>query len=755
MRVPGLRQRILVGAVGVVTVATVSLVVVNAVALGGVVEQVKNAQSRTASLGNAMRESLIVFQLTTALGETSTPDDIALHRGLLGRQLDVSAASFPPDAAETREIAEIKAAVARFPWRRLSGRDDDPLRLSAMALGSQVEQRVNALFSAEEKRFYSTTIDALDANRRSQVGLGGLIALVLGLGATAVLVITRRSRSDIARAYEALRASEVRFRSLVQRASDLTVVTDRHGVVTYISPAAEALLGVPPDDLLDEPLLTHVEQGQRAAVADAVAFLAEQPGLVHTIELHLRTADGRVRLVEAVCQNLLDDPDVGGLVWNGRDVTERRTLEEELTRQAMHDPLTGLPNRALLLRRLGQLLGESKRGVSVLLIDLDGFKNVNDTLGHPAGDELLRAAAQRLLDCVRDGDTAARLGGDEFAVVVAAGRRNRAAVVGARIVEVLRSPFTVLGVEVRVSASIGMAHGSDSADDLLRDADIAMYVAKNSGKGRLVAFEPPMRASATARTDVAQQVARAVDLGEIEVHYQPIVDLATLRPTSLEALARWRRPDGSLMSPAVFIPIAEESGAIHEIGRDVLRQACRAAVHWRRTQPDLGISVNVSVYQLLSGRLVDDVLGALRDSGLPPTDLTLEIVESTALEDAARAGVELARLRRLGVRVAVDDFGSGYSSLGFLMGLAVDTLKIDRTLLEFDTTRQGVLVNAVAELGRTLGLTVVVEGVETPQHLLRAREALCDAAQGYHFAPPMRFEDVAAYLAGESVPAEA
>jgi diguanylate cyclase (GGDEF)-like protein/PAS domain S-box-containing protein len=701
-----------------------------------------------------MREALIMLQLTTALGETSTPADVALHRGLLGRQLNVSAASFPPDAAEVREIQEIKAAVARFPWARLPrvGGHDDPLRLSAMALSRQVEQRVNALFGAEEQQFYSATIEALHANQRSQVGLGVLVALVLGLGAAAVLVISRRSRSDIAHAYQALRASEGRFRSLVQRASDLTVVTDRTGVVSYISPAAESLLGVPPDDLLHAPLLAHVEPDQRGAVADAVAFLAEQPGLVHTIELHLRTRDGRTRLVEAVCQNLLDDADVGGLVWNGRDVTERRSLEDELIRQALHDPLTGLPNRALLLRRLGELMGGS--GVSVLVIDLDGFKNVNDTLGHPAGDELLRTAAQRLLGCVRDGDTAARLGGDEFAVIVPAGRPRQAVAVGARIVDVLRSPFTVSGREVRVSASIGMAHGSDGADDLLRDADIAMYVAKNSGKGRLVVFEPDMRTIATERTDLQQQLARAVELGEIEVHYQPIVDLVTLQPTSMEALARWRRPDGSLMSPAVFIPIAEESGAIHDIGRDVLRQACHAAVHWRSTLPGqsgMGISVNVSVHQVLSGHLVDDVGAALAASGLSAADLTLEIVESTALEDVDRASAELARLQRVGVRIAVDDFGSGYSSLGFLMGLAVDTLKIDRTLLEFDTTRQGVLVNAVAELGRTLGLTVVVEGVETTQHLLRAREALCDAAQGYHFAPPMRFEDVAPFLAGEGL----
>lgn len=756
------RQGGLVATVAAVTLATVGLVASNAADLGQVEEQVKVAQTRAASLADAMREVLLASQEATALGETSNPDDLAARRGLLGRQLNVAAASYPPGAPEAEEISEIKAVMARFPWARLppTGGHQDPLRLSAMALLSQVVKRVDALRSAEDKRFYSATVNLLDTNLRTQAGLAVLITLVLVLGAAAVLAITRRSRSDLAVAYDALRASEGRFRSLVQRASDLTVVTDRQGVVTYASPAAEEMLGHPSDDLLDESLLVHVEEVQREAIARAVTFLAEQPGFAHTFELHLRTSDGRVRLVEAVCQNLLDDTDVGGLVWNGRDVTERRSLEDELIRQALHDPLTGLANRTLLMRRLGELMTDPDRGVAVVLIDLDGFKNVNDTLGHPAGDELLRIAAQRLLGCLRHEDTAARLGGDEFAVLVSA---DRPAVAAARIIDVLRSPFTVSGREVRVSASIGVAdrRGADqpldaSPDDLLRDADIAMYVAKKSGKDRLVVFEPAMRATASHRTAVEQQLAKAVDLGEIEVHYQPIVDLATLQPTSLEALARWRRPDDTLLSPASFIPIAEESGAIQEIGRDVLRQACAAAAHWRRTLPGrsgLRVAVNVSVHQLLSGRLLDDVVGALRDSGLPPAGLTLEIVESTALEDADRATAELARLQELGVLIAVDDFGSGYSSLGFLMALAVDTLKIDRTLLEFDTTQQGVLVNAVTELGRTLGLTVVVEGVETLQHLVRAREAGCDAAQGFHFSPPLAVADVPAYLGAVAVAA--
>jgi EAL domain-containing protein (putative c-di-GMP-specific phosphodiesterase class I) len=259
-----------------------------------------------------------------------------------------------------------------------------------------------------------------------------------------------------------------------------------------------------------------------------------------------------------------------------------------------------------------------------------------------------------------------------------------------------------------------------------------------------------MRVRASERTSLQQQLARAVALGEIEVHYQPIIDLGTGRVTALEALARWRRADLAMVPPAVFIPIAEETGIIREIGRDVLRQASRAVQHWRSTLPGhamLDVSVNVSVHQLISGNLVDDVAEALSDSGLPADALMLEITESTLLEDSDIVAAELARLKRLGVRIAVDDFGSGYSSLGFLLGLDADVLKIDKLPLDFDTTRRGSLVGAVCELGRTLGLTVIVEGVETAEHLDRAREAQCDAAQGYYFARPLAPSAVPSYLA--------
>ena len=743
----------------VVTIGTVALVVVNAVQLGLVTTQVQASQSRSTNVANATRETLVLLEKVSQLGETSTPEEVAVQRGLLLRQINVAGVLFPSDSAELRELDEVRQAINRIPWDRLGDGKDrkNPLRLAAVATLTQSELRINALRSAEERRFYSATSVALDFNKRSQLVMSLLLAVVLGLAIVGILTVMQRRRA----AEDALRKSEGRYRSLVQRASDLTVVTDAKGVITYISPAADTLLGYRPDELTGLPLLFHVEAGTRTEVAAMIKVLGELPGLDRTVELRLCHRDGPVRLVEAVCQNLLDDADVGGLVWNGRDVTDRRALENELSHQASHDSLTGLPNRDLLLKRLDEALysprvAEEQGAVSVILVDLDGFKNVNDNLGHAAGDELLRATAKRLKGCVREGDTAARLGGDEFAVVASASSPQQAVAAARRIVSVVHQPFHVAGQDVRVGASVGVAHrvGTGSAEALLRDADIAMYVAKNNGKGHVEVFEPEMRVRASLRTGLQQQLARAVDDNQIEVHYQPIIDLKTFRPRSLEALARWRRPDGSLEPADVFIPIAEETGVIIEIGREVLRQACRAVQLWRAL-PDyanLTIAVNVSVHQVMSGRLVDHVSAALRDSGLPGQTLVLEITESVELEDSERVAEEFRKLRELGVRIAVDDFGAGYSSLGFLMGLNADVLKIDRTLLDFDTNQHGSLVTAIAELGRTLGLMVVVEGVETPDHLARAREASCDAAQGFHFSRPLPFDTVAGFLLGWSQP---
>jgi diguanylate cyclase (GGDEF)-like protein/PAS domain S-box-containing protein len=761
---------VLVAAVLVVLVMTVSLIGLYSILLDRMSSQVEDAQSRSANLSNADREVLVLLQAFTQFGPDSDPDDIALHRGVAGRQIVVSIASFEPGDPQVRELQDVRSALAAFPWDQLveSRGRDVALRREAMALVAQSEERVNVLRSEQEKQFYAVTTASLTANQHGQLTLATLVTLVLGLGIAGITVVLRRSRSDVEQAYaalkgevderrvaeEALRASEGRFRSLVQRASDLTIVTDDHGVVTYVSPAVEALVGYRPEDFLELPLLVHVEPEERADVATAITLLTDRPGLVRTIELRLRTRDGRTRSVEAVCQNLIDDPDVRGLVWNGRDVTERKALESELNHRAHHDPLTGLPNRALLLQRLAETLispRSARRRLSVVVVDLDGFKNVNDTLGHGAGDELLQEAARRLLGCVREGDIAARLGGDEFAVMICSVDPDDALVIAGRVVDVLQEPFTVAGHHLSIGASVGIAHsgGPGSADGLLRDADIAMYVAKRTGKGRLEVFEPDMRVKASHRTQLQQELARAVERGEIEVAYQPVIDLRTRRPTMLEALARWRRPGQSPVPADVFIALAEESGAINKIGLEVLRRACRTAEHWRRLpgNHELCIAVNVSVHQILAGHLADQVVEVLRETGLPPSRLTLEITESAALGDSNRVATEFARLQALGVCIAVDDFGAGYSSLGLLMSLDVDALKIDRSLLDFDTTRRGSLVMAIAELGHTLGLKVVAEGVETAQHLHRAREACCDSVQGYFLSRPLEEKAVAEFLA--------
>jgi diguanylate cyclase (GGDEF)-like protein len=637
--------RISVVLIGVATVVTVAGLGVNAIVLGQVNARVQAAQSQSLNLSHALRESLFLLQSVTAFGESADANTVAVRRGLLVRQLTVTIASYPADSAQARELAEVSAAIQRFPWYRMAaaGGRGGELRLLAMALVSQSEKRVQGLHVATEQDFYAATIASLDTALRGQVGSVVLAVLVLVLGLLGVARLTRRNRSDLAVAYDKLKS----------------------------------------------------------------------------------------------------------------EVVERRAAEDKLFHQAHHDSLTGLPNRALLLRRLRDALGGTgQAAVSVILVDLDGFKNVNDTLGHPAGDELLRMAAQRLVGCVRDGDTAARLGGDEFAVLTSGNgsTASSALAVGRRIVDVLHRPYPLAGQDVRVSASIGISHGSrgESAEDLLRDADIAMYEAKNTGKGRVEVFDPYMRTRTAVRSRLQQELARAVDQGEIEVHYQPIVDLRTHRPTIMEALARWRREDGSLEPSGGFIPIAEESGVIVDIGRVVLRAACVACRRWRRLPGygGLAVAVNVSVQQVLSGRLADDVSAALHDSGLPPTALILEITESTALDEAERVVAELTALRATGVRIAVDDFGAGYSSLQCLMRMPADLLKIDRTLLDFDTTRHGSLVTAVAELGRTLGLLVVVEGVETTEHLTRAREAACNAAQGFHFSRPLATRDVPDYLTG-------
>jgi diguanylate cyclase (GGDEF)-like protein len=391
--------------------------------------------------------------------------------------------------------------------------------------------------------------------------------------------------------------------------------------------------------------------------------------------------------------------------------------------------------------------------VSVLFLDLDGFKVVNDSLGHVAGDRLLIDVARRLSDCLRRGDTAARIGGDEFAILLGdVGNPDRAPRVAERVIAALGEPFTVLGREVFVSASIGIAYGRSDAQNLLRNADVAMYRAKRSGEGGAYAiFEPSMHAAVIERLEIEADLRRAIERDELVLHYQPIIELASSRVAGLEALLRWAHPRRGLVMPFEFIPLAEETRLILELGRWVLREACRQAAAWRadpRTDRTW-VSVNLSGVQLLDSSLDAEVAAALADSGLEPASLTLEITETVLVQDVAAAVDRLEKLRALGVSIAIDDFGTGYSSLRYIRRFPADMLKIAKPFVDglHDETDTA-LVRTIVALADSLGLRTVAEGIEDHRQLGRLRELGCLLGQGYLFARPLAAHDVTELLCG-------
>ncbi len=751
------------------TIVVLRVVISTNLALGRTASDVAVAQQRATNLSNSQREALRLLQDLTALGPASDLDVVTLRRGLLERQLQIVLGTFPAGSQERSELVDIRSGLTDFPWAGLG----DPTgftttRSTAMGLVSEIEVRLKQLYDPQENFFYQATLDSLTAKQTSQRALEGLVALVVLLCVYWVFALKRRGRNDMSRAYnilveqmaerrsaeQALRISEGRFRSLVQRASDLTAVTDTAGTIDYLSPASEQILGSAPAALTGRSLLDSMHPEDRQRALGMLAALVEEPAEARTVELRVTAPDGRVRMLEAVCSNRLADPAVAGIVWNCRDVTDRRALQDQLSHQASHDMLTGLPNRTLLMRRLAesvQRATDTDRSVAAVLIDIDGFKTVNDTLGHAAGDELLQRVAERLRGCILEGDTVARLGGDEFAIVLPTGTGEHAAAVSRRVITALRRPISAAGQEMRIGVSIGIAQlaGQCSAEELLSDADIAMYAAKKGGKGRYQVFTQEMRDRTVERTRIERDLAQAVARGRIEVYYQPIVDLATDRIAGFEALARWRRTDGELVPPLVFIPIAEESGLIGEIGAEVLRQACETVQGWRLTVPGyehLAVAVNVSGWQILTPDYSLQVAETLAASGLPAGALTLEITESMLLEDSEALANELGRIRQLNVRLAMDDFGAGYSSLSSLLRYPVDTLKVDRLFLGTDALGEGSLVRAVAELGHALGLTVVAEGVETADQLAIVRGAKCDYMQGYLVSEPLSAADAGLFL---------
>jgi diguanylate cyclase (GGDEF)-like protein/PAS domain S-box-containing protein len=697
--------------------------------------------------------------------------------------------------------------------------------------------------------------------------------------------ITHRHELELNR-----RATEARFRALVQNSSDVVLVLDENLMITFASPSVTSVFGLAEDEVVNMPGLDFVHPDDRAGLLPGLASVLETAHGQTTSTCRVFGADGAIHWVEAIVTNLLDDPNVSGLVanlrditdrveaerdarqlsqifestddlvaivdpdgrvrhanhaalrfmhvepgaplpridieswfnswdldrlrheivphlhengsWSGelevlgpdgrslpvlaqfmahtdrqgkiehystvlRDISERKAFEERLEHQATHDPLTGLPNRTLLLDRLAMAVARARRHettLAVLFLDLDHFKVVNDSRGHTLGDRLLAQIAHRLTRALRPDDTVARFGGDEFVVLCEDLDDDAHAIETAeRIQRVLEDVFTIDGTEIYVAASVGIsffhrdAHLATTDEEvtpevLLREADAAMYRAKERGRAQVTVFDETLRSRNVRRLDIETSLRRALDGDELQVHYQPILDLATGRVRHLEALVRWRHPDRGLLLPAEFVPIAEETGLIVPLGRKVLATACRDLAHWRRRQPPLSevsVSVNLSGRQLGDHGLVDDLEAVIAETGVEPESIVLEITESLLMDDVEFSHQTLARLKRLRVQLAVDDFGTGYSSLSYLRSFPVDLLKVDRSFVAGLGAEGGdeAIVAAIIRLAHTLGLEAVAEGVETPAQLARLRALGCNLAQGFYLARPMPADDAFASLA--------
>jgi len=428
----------------------------------------------------------------------------------------------------------------------------------------------------------------------------------------------------------------------------------------------------------------------------------------------------------------------------------------ELAHLALHDPLTGLPNRVLALDRAEQLLARARRNnlsIYALYIDIDGFKQINDTFGHATGDEFLKQVAGRLLSTARESDTAARLSGDEFLLLLDTGAPESAPVaIAERLLNVLQQPYDLgerVGRSLALTASIGIAEGrGGSAEQLLADADLAMYSAKTEGKNRYVQFHSEMQSATQERTSLELDLADALDGGQLFLVYQPIFDLGPARMTGVEALLRWRHPERGVIPPDVFIPIAERTGQVIPIGSWVLRQACLQAARWRNEGYELSISVNVSGRQLDENGLLEDVRSALTEASLDPAALVLEITETTLMVDPDAAAQRLAEIKALGVQVAIDDFGTGYCSLAYLRQFPIDSLKIDRSFINAiaSSEQADAVIHTLIQLGKTLGIQTVGEGIEDQSQLQHLQAEDCERGQGFLFARPLLAAELATYL---------
>jgi diguanylate cyclase (GGDEF)-like protein/PAS domain S-box-containing protein len=726
-----------------------------------------NSYGALGALASIALTLVVVFALAkVALTGAATVDPFALR--LLGLALLVGALSAIPEAAlaakgyltGTPVGTTLPALFATLAARRqaLAGRHADKAAAERAAHRPYSVIPYVAVAATGFLLLFSVIIN------------DNVIVVTCGALVVVTLVVLRqltafRDNSQLLTRLDAsmveLADHERRFRSLVQHASDLITITGAGGMLTYVSPAVERLLGAPPETWVGRSAAEMVHPDDMRMVMAHYQTQVANPGVPVTYQVRLLRADGTLRWTEVTSVNLLHDPGVAGIVGNCRDITDAREFQQRLHHQASHDTLTGLANRRLFADRLTDALrGAVPQSVSVALMDLNDFKSVNDTLGHAAGDELLIAAAERLRGSVRAGDTVARLGGDEFAVVLADATDSEVDAVIARIITAFGAPVRVGGSDLHMAASIGIAvnDGPVSATELQRRADVAMYAAKadrDRGGTRHTRYAADMEAPLAWRTRLEYDLRDAVDAGQLRLAYQPVVAIGDGALLGAEALVRWDHPHLGTVMPNQFIPIAERTGLIERVGRWVLREACRQAATWfvRYGDAAAGISVNVSAGQLRQPDFAAEVIASLTASGLDPRRLTLELTETAAL--GGGSSVEnLERLRSTGVRIALDDFGTGQSSLSVLQGFTVDELKLDRSFTEtLEGDGRPAVCAAVIQVGSALGLSVVAEGVESVAQAQRLAEMGYTRAQGYHYGRPMSSDDLETLIASRSTAA--